>query len=139
MRTLFWLTCLFIAPLQAGEIHKWVDADGNIHYGDAPPVDVNSQNVRVQRAPSNPGRALPRLLNDEEAENSDGTTARQGPDPDATPEEIACFNAREDLEVIANSDRIRLQQADGSSRYMTAEEIASRRTQAEADVAQFCQ
>ncbi len=139
MRTLFWLTCLFIAPLQAGEIHKWVDADGNIHYGDAPPVNVNTQNVRVQRAPSNPGRALPRLLNGDEAENAENTVARQGPDPDATPEEIACSNAREDLEVIANSDRIRLQQADGESRYMTAEEIASRKAQAEADVQQYCQ
>ena len=93
----------------------------------------------MQRAPSNPGRALPRLLNGDEAENAENTVARQGPDPDATPEEIACSNAREDLEVIANSDRIRLQQADGESRYMTAEEIASRKAQAEADVQQYCQ
>ena len=142
MRTVLWLACLVIAPLQAGEIHKWVDSNGNIHYGDAPPVNVNTQNVRVQSAPSNPGRSLPRLLGAGDSEtdattDADGT--RRGPDPNATPEEIACTNAREDLEVIANSDRIRLQGADGSSRYMTAEEIAGRKAQAEADIQQFCQ
>ncbi len=142
MRKLIWLTCFVLAPLQAGEIHKWVDSEGNVHYGDAPPVNATTQSVRVQRAPSNPGRSLPRLLNDDaEAgqEETSGTAARSGPDPDDSPEEIACKNAQEDLQIIGSSSRIRLQNADGTSRYMTAEEIDSRRSQAEADVQQYCQ
>lgn len=142
MRILLLLTFFVIAPLQAGEIHKWVDSDGNVHYGDAPPVDVSTQNIRVQRPPSNPGRALPRLLGDNESASetqSPGEVARSGPDPDDTPEEIACKNAQEDLEVISSNARIRLQAADGTSRYMTAQEIDDRKAQAEANVTQYCQ
>ena len=142
MRILLILSFFLIAPLQAGEIHKWVDENGNVHYGDAPPVNVSTQNVRVQSAPSNPGRTLPRLLSgdeDETGEAAANTGARSGPDPDDSPEEIACKNAREDLEVISSSARIRLQAADGTSRYMTAQEIADRKAQAEADVSQYCQ
>jgi hypothetical protein len=41
--------------------------------------------------------------------------------------------------VIGNSSRIKLRSADGSTRFMTTEEIEERKTQAEADVERFCQ
>ena len=35
--------------LNAGTIQKWVDDKGNVHYGDAPPVEVKSENVNGDR------------------------------------------------------------------------------------------
>ena len=43
-----------------------------------------------------------------------------------------------DLEVIATSDRIQLQTADGQIRYLDDAEVEERRAQAQAEVDQFC-
>ena len=64
MRMIICLLIMTSSSLFAGSIHKWVDDDGNIYYGDAPPFTVETELVRVLSAPSNPGRALPRLSTD---------------------------------------------------------------------------
>ncbi len=141
MRYLIFVTLLLSASLQAGSIHKWVDEEGNVHYGDAPPVSANTESVRVQSAPSNPGKALPRLGSQETADGdgSGATTAATGSaDVPRDQAKIACTQAKEDLAVINRSSRIKLKAADGSTRYLTTEEIAERKEQAEADVKQFC-
>ena len=44
---------LTIAPVAAmSEIYKWVEADGSVHYGDAPPRTKNARLVGRIRAPS---------------------------------------------------------------------------------------
>ena len=57
MRYLTYLVLVVSTSLNAGTIHKWVDENGNVHYGDAPPVKTKTENVRVQAAPSNPGKS----------------------------------------------------------------------------------
>lgn len=54
-----WLSLLLIASAaSAGEIHKWVDKDGVVHYGDAPPPAEQQEatvvDVRVSQPPSKP-------------------------------------------------------------------------------------
>jgi len=141
MRYLIYLMFLASMTLNAGTIHKWVDEEGNVHYGDAPPVAAKTEGVRVQSAPSNPGKALPRLSTPKSSENTgNGTTAAA--DNNNIPEDqarLACEKAQEDLKVISNSDRVKLRSADGSTRYMTTEEIEERKLQSEADVERFCQ
>ena len=131
MKVLLFLSVLFSASLSAGGIHKWVDSEGNTHYGDAPPVSTTTKQVRVQGVPSDPGKALPRLANDPQAK----TDGSEVPTDQAA---IACQQAREDLAVITNSGRIQLKLADGSLRYMSTEEIATRKEKSEADIEQFC-
>jgi hypothetical protein len=141
MRYLIYLMFLASMTLNAGTIHKWVDEEGNVHYGDAPPIAAKTEGVWVQSAPSNPGKALPRLSDPKSSENTEsGTTAAA--ENGNVPEDqarIACEKAQEDLQVISRSNRIKLRSADGSTRYMTTEEIEERRTQSEADVERFCQ
>ena len=142
------IICLFIlasSSLFAGEILKWVDEDGNIHYGDAPPISAETERVRVLSAPSNPGRALPRLSTDGSTGNSNkkGTdVAASGAQDDlklpADQAKIACEEATADLKVINRSNRIRLRSADGTTRYMTTEEIDVRRENAEKAVSLHC-
>jgi hypothetical protein len=52
MRYLTYLVLVVSTSLNAGTIHKWVDENGNVHYGDAPPVKTKTENVRVQSASS---------------------------------------------------------------------------------------
>ncbi|MCG6891122.1 MAG: DUF4124 domain-containing protein [Gammaproteobacteria bacterium] len=123
------------SSLSAGTIHKWVDENGSVHYSDAPPAKTKSENIRVQSAPSNPGKALPRLTSPEAANQ-----AAAGNEPKLPVDEASeiCKLARQDLEVISTSSRIKLRQADGSVRYLSKEEIEQRRADSQAEVDQFC-
>ena len=140
MRYSIFLILMASMSLNAGSIHKWTDEEGNVHYGDSPPASAKTEGVRVLAAPTNPGKSLPRL-------GSSGGDAggNAGSDPgnnQQVPEDqarLACEKAREDLKVIGKSDRIKLRDADGNTRYMTSEEIEERRIQSEADVERFCQ
>ncbi len=141
MRYMIYLTLMTSMSLHAASIHKWTDADGNVSYGDAPPISAKTEDVRLQSAPSNPGKALPRLA-------SPGSEAAPDSEPTATADndegfpadqaESICTSARQDMEVIERSNRIKLKDVDGSTRYLTAEEIDDRRTQATADIEDYC-
>ena len=144
MRYLIYLFILTSGSLYAGNILKWVDEDGNVYYGDAPPLSVKTEPVRVISAPRNPGKALPRLSdgdsqNDSNAEGTNVAAGDEGapklPDDQA---KIACQEATDDLRVIKSSSRIRLKSADGTTRYMTTEEINTRRENAEKAIALHC-
>ena len=142
MRYLIYLTLLASTSLNAGSIHKWTDADGNVFYGDAPPISAKTEGVWVQSAPSNPGKALPRLNPpDSEAASGDesGDTDSSGNSVPADQAKAICDNAQQDMEIIMSSNRIKLKLADGSTRYLSTEEIDERRTQTEDDIKRFCQ
>ena len=145
MRYLIVLALLASMPAYAGAIKKWVDEDGNVHYGDAPPTSAKTQDIRVQAAPSNPGKALPRLSTSGSEQGSSGATGTdtaaaggEQPEVPADQAKLACEAAQEDLRIIQRSDRIKLRSGDGTERYMSADEIEERRVQSEADVERFC-
>jgi hypothetical protein len=139
MRYIICLLILISSSAYATSIHKWVDEDGNTHYGDAPPASVPTKQLTVDVAPSNPGKALPRLGTDD-PESGGGSSASSG-NADKAPEDqakSACERAQADLKVIKSSERVRLKNADGTSRYMTTEEIKARLEASEKDVKSFC-
>jgi hypothetical protein len=39
------------APVTAGEVFKWVDKDGAVHYGDRPPDNAGAQQVNLNTMP----------------------------------------------------------------------------------------
>jgi hypothetical protein len=43
---------LVIAPTAVADIYKWVDSDGNVHYGDCPPADCEPEKMQLAPAPS---------------------------------------------------------------------------------------
>jgi hypothetical protein len=123
--------------LNAGTIHKWVDDKGGVHYSDSPPTKTESENIRVQSAPSNPGKALPRLTSPE-ASDKVATGADNKQKVSAEQASQICASARSDLDIINTSTRIKLKQADGGIRYLTDAEIAERKASSQAEVDQFC-
>jgi homogentisate 1,2-dioxygenase len=138
MRYLIYLILTVSTSLSAGTIHNWVDENGNVNYGDAPPNSAKSENVRVQSAPSNPGKALPRLGTSDNGAATNKDVATKQKQENEQQASIVCENARQDLQIITNSGRVRLKQADGSTRFLSADEIAERRAAAEADVDRYC-
>jgi hypothetical protein len=139
MRYLIYLLLATSTSLTAGSIQKWTDENGNVHYGDAPPVSTKSEDVRVQSAPSNPGKALPRLNSsddsDQAAGDNDEDNKQEGSEEQSSNN---CAVARSDLDIINNSIRVKLQEPDGNIRYLSESEIAERKAVAQAQVSRFC-
>ena len=126
----------------AAGIQKWVDENGQIHYGDSPPAKTQTESVRVSRPPSNPGKALPRFTGSQSEESGDQTADnQQAPAQQETPAEVAqqqCEQAKKDLKTLNRTSRVRLKMDDGSIRYMTKEEREQRKKVSEEDIKQFC-
>jgi len=139
MRYLIYLILATSTSLNAGSIHKWVDENGNVNYGDAPPVKTTSESVRVLSAPSNPGKALPRL-NSSSAPGESANDKAAANKPETSEEQASknCASARADLDIINNSIRVKLQEPDGNVRYLSETEIAERKAASQAQVKQFC-
>ncbi len=127
-------TSLNSTSLNASAIHKWVDDKGNVHYGDAPPVKTTTKNVSVQPAPSNPGKALPRLSSPEDSKQA---SAGEQEVSEERASKI-CASAQADLDIISTSTRIKLQMADGEIRYLSDAEIDERKASSQAEVDRFC-
>ena len=129
----------------AAGIQKWTDENGQVYYGDSPPAQVTTEQIRISRPPSNPGKSLPRFNPSDNAQQEAGSEASSPKQADATPPEPSkqeasefCAQARKDLGIINRSNRLRIKAADGSTRLMTSEEIDARRKQTEADIEQYC-
>ena len=131
-------TSLNSTSLNAAAIHTWVDDSGNVHYGDAPPTKTDSKNVRVQSAPSDPGKALPRLTTSADASDQAAGGAGNKQEVSAERASNICASAKADLEIISTSTRIKLQAADGSISYLSDDEIAERQASSQAEVDRFC-
>ena len=139
MRYLIYLILAISTSLNAGTIRKWTDENGYVHYGDAPPVKTRSEDVRVLSAPSNPGKALPRLnASDDSGQAAGGND--EGNNQEVSDEQASkiCASARADLDIINNSIRIKLQEPDGNVRYLNESEIAERKAASQAEVTRFC-
>lgn len=71
------LLCLLLAvsPIAAADIYRWVDEDGNVHYGDAPKASSNAELLQRRRP-------LTQQLATEETEgDGDGESATESPAP----------------------------------------------------------
>ncbi|MDJ0880861.1 MAG: DUF4124 domain-containing protein [Gammaproteobacteria bacterium] len=143
MKRLLIPVLIFTSSSYAAGIQKWVDDNGQVHYGDSPPAKTQTESVRVSRPPSNPGKALPRFTGSQDdtsaTANADEDTASAPPE---TSEEVAqkqCEQAKKDLSTLNRTSRVRLRMDDGTIRYMTDEEREERKKLSEEDIKQFCQ
>ncbi len=51
-KRLLFLVLLLITPLAHAAVYQWTDANGQVHFGDRPPAQVKSNEVRVNAAPA---------------------------------------------------------------------------------------
>lgn len=60
-RTVLLLVCFAIMPrfAQAGELFRWVDKDGKVHYSDVPPAEVTDVERKKLSGPASGGDDLP--------------------------------------------------------------------------------
>jgi enoyl-CoA hydratase/carnithine racemase len=140
------LLTLFVASSAlAGEIYKWTDAEGNVHYGDVP-VDAQSERLAIKSKPTNSSRvqATTQARLDASAKQRE-EAAKQPAGP--TPEELRaeaderakqCTAHRAQLQKFLTSRRIYRMDDDGERVYMDEAEMQATRERAENQVEEYC-
>ena len=140
---------LFGASAIAGEIYRYTDADGNVHYGDRPSGADTEQRVAIASRRSTPAAAP-----SEDAE-PEATVAVAPAETDAQEaaakkktrsEKIAeqkardkrCASARAKLETLVTSRRLYRETEDGERQYLNDAEIDEARARAQELVQQHC-
>jgi len=136
----------FSASAVAGEIYKWVDEDGNVHYEDRPTgedvervavVSNNTTNSSVQRG-IDARRAY-------ESARADARTAKEEEKRKA--EEIAkiaaereqkCADSRARMERYLQARRLYKEDENGERVYLDDAQVMEARSQAQEDIQAYC-
>ena len=138
------LMCLgYSEPSIAGKVYRWVDENGQVHFGSQPPPEQRTQaeqyHVQVQKAAPNAINAPPAEASSNDMAGSDEEekiVLNSGVSEEQSKE--YCQNARQFLTTLQGNSSTRFKQEDGSVRPFTAEERQSKEKQALEMMEQFC-
>ncbi len=139
---------LLAAPVAvlAGQIFKWTDAEGNVHYGSQKPADVTGEQVRVDTSRTGVNRgadALDKLKQqaDDEAQRiKEEGIPEQPPVPSLSRKEVKqrCQTAKQDLATIQARGQLRERDEQGNTRYVSEKERQQRINHAKKQVREYC-
>ena len=140
MRTFFLAIGLLLGmgPLcMAGQIYKWVEAQGVTHFGAQPPQGQEATSVVTPSVPAGKPPTPPRsdAIGDQQA--IDKTVKQQVAEQQAQLK-VFCEQARTNLAQLQNNPRIR-EEIDGEMRRLTDETRQERITEAQKQIAENCQ
>jgi len=130
----------------AGEIYKWVDDEGNVHYGDRP-VGEQVERLEIESRPTDPARiqAMNQARAADRAKAADAKAAAALEQPTATElrekadeRTMKCTTYKAQLEAYINNRRLYHQTADGEREYLSDDEIKATRERAAQQVEEFC-
>ncbi|MBC9249569.1 glycosyltransferase [Pseudomonas alcaligenes] len=126
------------ASAMAGQIYKWVDAEGNTHFGAQPPE--GQQAAEVNPNITQPKIAAPKLdipETDAKQEALD-QEARQDAAKRQKEMDSYCERVRKDLAQMKANPRVRVKDGD-ETRRLTEEERQERMSKSEAAIKENCQ
>ena len=127
--------------VSAGQIYKWVDAQGNVHFGSQPPeglkaAEVNP-NISQPKSPAPQVTATPADNKDAVQEKLD-QQAREDVAKNEAERKVYCERIRKDLAQMKANPRVRIEDG-GELRRLTEEERQERISKSEASIKENCQ
>lgn len=142
MRRLLIATALLLAaPLAAAQAYKWTDANGTVHYSDAPPPQGTKYN-KVTTSGSVEPLAAPQTgsnsNNNPETEGHSQPRPPQQPVAD-TPENRAklCANLKSNMDMLKGSGPVVMQDGD-QQKVINTDQRKQQQATAEAQYQQYC-
>lgn len=131
-------------------IYKWTDEQGNVHYGQQRPAGATSEKINVQQhAPENTS-TYNRPGSQKDAKNADKAGNEAGPADDQEAEKkpetraekkkrlVACEQARKSLKTMIETGRIRAQDKEGNTTYLSQKQKEERMKQARQMLSEHC-
>ena len=137
--------------VSAGDIYKWTDAEGNVHFGDRPSGAATEERLAISSHPTDPDRVSAIVQASVQARN-DARTARNEAEAEAreaepTAEELRaaeaerkqkCNTYKERLEKFVTSRRLYREDENGERAYLDEEETLAARARVQEQVLEFC-
>jgi hypothetical protein len=144
------MACLALSAASAvfaGEIYKWTDADGSVHFGDRPSGAATEERLPLNSSPTNPDRvrAIVQARNNARAERNEQNAAAAGAKP--TAEELReaeaerkekCETYKERLQKFVTSRRLYREDESGERVYLDEEETLAARARVQEQVVEYC-
>jgi hypothetical protein len=130
----------------AGEIYKWTDEDGNVHYEDRPVGKTDMEHVDIVSRNTDNTVVQARLDADRKARAASRQVASEAP-PEMTKEEIRaekqarqekCQQYRSQLESFLRSQRLYKEDDAGEREYLSEDEIMAARSRVEGQIQEYC-
>ena len=129
-------------PAAWGQLYKWVDKEGKVHYSDTPPTTQDSKQLNVQ-AGGGTGAPPPAAQKDKEAEkgrldNKDTATKAEDDVKRAAYNQDRCNRARGYLKTLNDGGRIVNYDAKGERQILDDAQIESEKGRAQKAVDESC-
>ncbi len=128
---------VFSSGSMAEEFYRWTEEDGTLHYGSTPPQGVKAERVKMtsnkQNTPSNPTAGA-----------QDKKTEQNASMPELTKEQKQeqtklCNDEKKRIAALNKpGSRIRMKQLDGSTKYLSQQEIAQELKSSQDFIDQAC-
>ena len=134
------------AAAYAGDIYKWVDEDGNVHYGDVP-VGKNPERMAIQSRPTNElylaSQADALVASREhrrERRAAAAEKAAEKAEADAEAAELArqCEMAREQMQKYETSRRLYLEDENGERTWLDEDEKQAEKKRLAGQIDEHC-
>ena len=130
----------------AGEIYKWTDAEGNVHYEDRPSGNVPVQRVAIASKNTDNAAVQARVTAQREARATDDQVEAEAP-PQMSRQEIRaeqakrkerCDQYRARLETMLASQRLYREDDAGERVYLDESEIQAAQTRVREQIKEYC-
>ena len=130
----------------AGEIYKWVDDEGNVHYEDRPIATSSLEHVDIVSRNTDNSVVQARVDADRQARAAARQVESEAP-AEMTKEEIRaeqqarqekCQQYRDQLEAFLRSTRLYREDDAGERQYLSDDEVMSARSRVEGQIKEYC-
>ena len=130
----------------AGEIYKWTDDDGNVHYTDTPMGD-SSERLNLQSRDTNDAAVARQNaeLHERQLARAEAKAAEQAAQPSqeelmaaAREKDEQCNKYRQRLTTMLQSRRLYREDDNGERVYLDEEEMAAERAKVQGQVEEYC-
>ena len=119
----------------AQKVYTWTDTKGVVHYGEHPPKNAKATLVKTRTGHSDPTPAPAAG-----AQPATPTTNQTAVNPEnALKDPVRCSQARANLETLNTVARIKTQDANGVTVYLTEDDKAQQRTLMQQIIDQACE
>jgi len=137
------LVCIFASAVASSAVYKWVDDNGQVHYGEKPPHD-DARELNLRQGPSPDAQLEDRrqrqqkLLRAYEEEREVKRRQEQQAQRRNAERQSYCRRARVDLENARNSSVLYTRDDTGEKRFLSKSERRQYEAQLEAEVQRYC-
>lgn len=130
----------------AGDIYKWVDAEGNVHFGDRP-AGAQSERMAIDSEPTDQARVAAQTQARADARlqarEAEAAAAAEAPSPEELRAQAAerrqkCESSRANMQRLVTSRRIYREDDDGERVYLDEAEMQATRQRVEDEISEFC-